>query len=144
MSFSSSRAQPSWCPRWPHPLSSPRQPITSTSLSSFQPSFHFYFTKPQTYTDARCLRLRLSKFGRALASPVRVRPWLNITSSPPWANPGTRNPPGSPASLFQKSVPFHDVKNTFVVVSHTREKIWRWISIIGAANKQDALGLSFP
>ena len=61
-----------------------------------------------------------------------------------WANPGTRNPPASPASLFQNSVPFHDVKNTFVVVSHTREKIWRWIAIIGAANKQDALGPSFP
>ena len=82
------------------------------------------------------------------ASVSEPRPCTSVVKhhlfTPPWANPGTRNPPASPASLFQKSVPFHDVKNAFVVVSHTREKIWRWIAIIGAANKQDALGLSFP
>ena len=41
-------------------------------------------------------------------------------------------------------MPLHDVKDTFVVVGHPRKKPWRRITVVGAADKQDALGLAFP
>ena len=37
----------------------------------------------------------------------------------------------------------HDVKDTFVVVGHPRKKLWRRITVVGAADKQDPFGLAF-
>ncbi len=47
-------------------------------------------------------------------------------------------------SLSQESVTLHDVKDTFVVVGHPRKKLWRRITVVGAADKQDPFGLAFP
>lgn len=38
----------------------------------------------------------------------------------------------------------HDVKHSFVVTGHPRKKPWRRITVVGAADKQDAFGLAFP
>lgn len=47
-------------------------------------------------------------------------------------------------ALSQKSVTLHDIKDTFVVVGHPRKKLWRRISVVGAADKQDPFGLVLP